>query len=110
MAGGPVRRRDAGGAGKFGQNGMIDRKAAFGEEGHLDQKARRGNQRMRAGMDFAERRSAQIMRRKPQDRRLRQTDFFRPSHAQPRIFYESVRSIVHCGTSANAPQDGVLLI
>ena len=104
MAGGSVGRGNAGAAGKFSQHCMINREAAFREKSDLDKQAWGGDQRMRAGMDFAKRRGAQIVRRKAEHWRLRQLGFFSPCHARPRVIDESVRAIVHCGTSANAPQ------
>lgn len=106
MAGGSVGRGNAGAAGKFSQHCMINREAAFREKSDLDKQAWGGDQRMRAGMDFAKRRGAQIVRRKAKHRRLRQLGFFRSGHALPRVIGKTVRAIVHCGTSANTPHVG----
>jgi hypothetical protein len=65
-----VGRGDTEAPRQFGKHGHVDAGAAFGHEGQLHQHARLLDQRMRPGMDLAERAGPSFMRRKTHDAAL----------------------------------------
>ncbi|ESZ67237.1 hypothetical protein X728_00570 [Mesorhizobium sp. L103C120A0] len=98
VAGMTVGRRDAEAPRQFGEHGHVDAGAALGHEGELHKHARLLDQRMRPGMDLADRAGPSLMRGKAHHAAL-----------GARLEFEVGRLVRHGGPPVLDPScDGVL--